>query len=88
MLYKRRYKLRNVAFELYTETSKNIFLAFDNELERDQIFNLLMKYVGSNCETENSVENMTVKWQLGKISNYDYLMYLNAAAFRTFSDFT
>jgi hypothetical protein len=47
-----------------------------------------MGVVGPNCETEASVENMTVKWQLGQISNYDYLMYLNAAAYRTFSDFT
>ena len=42
MLYKRRYKLRNLAFELYTESDKNIFIAFDNEDERDSIYSLLM----------------------------------------------
>ena len=62
MLYKRRYKLRNLAFELYTESDKNIFIAFDNEDERDSIYSLLMQVVEASCETEGSVENMTVKW--------------------------
>jgi hypothetical protein len=35
MLYKRRYKLRNLAFELYTENNKNIFIAFETEDDRD-----------------------------------------------------
>ena len=40
-----------------------------------------------NLEQENT-ENVTVKWQNGQISNYDYLMYLNSLADRTFNDLT
>jgi factor associated with neutral sphingomyelinase activation len=32
--------------------------------------------------------NMTLKWQNGLISNYDYLMYLNSCAGRTLNDVT
>jgi factor associated with neutral sphingomyelinase activation len=31
---------------------------------------------------------MTLKWRNREISNFDYLLYLNSAAYRTFSDFT
>ena len=31
---------------------------------------------------------MTMQWQNGSLSNYDYLMYLNSLADRTFNDLT
>jgi hypothetical protein len=34
------------------------------------------------------LSNMTKKWQNGTISNFDYLMYLNFIADRTFNDLT
>lgn len=87
-LYKRRWRLRNLGFEVFTSGNKSIFLAFNTENERDFAFGKLTKLVSPECETENSVENMTLKWQLRQISNFDYLLYLNSAAYRTFSDFT
>lgn len=33
-------------------------------------------------------ENMTLQWQNGLVSNFDYLMYLNSAADRSFNDLT
>jgi factor associated with neutral sphingomyelinase activation len=87
-LYKRRWRLRSLGFEVFTTAEKSIFLAFDNEGERDRVFDKLLSLVRSDCETENSVENMTLKWQLREISNFDYLLYLNSAAYRSFSDFT
>ena len=33
-------------------------------------------------------DNMTLQWQNGIISNFDYLMYLNSAADRSFNDLT
>jgi factor associated with neutral sphingomyelinase activation len=86
-LYRRRWKLRNVGFEVITKTGKSVLLAFDSEQERDEIYNSLKVYLSSECETEGSVEHMTLKWQLRRISNYDYLIYLNSAAYRTFADF-
>jgi factor associated with neutral sphingomyelinase activation len=87
-LYRRRYKLRNIGFELYTSSNKSLFIAFYSEKERDQIYSLLISLVSPECETEGSVENMTLKWQLKQISNFDYILYLNSAAYRTVSDFT
>jgi factor associated with neutral sphingomyelinase activation len=86
-LYRRRWRLRNVGFEVITRAGKSLLLAFETESERDGIYNLLRVSLSSECETEGSVENMTLKWQLRGISNYDYLIYLNNAAYRTFADF-
>ena len=33
-------------------------------------------------------ENMTLQWQNGLVSNFDYLLYLNSAADRSFNDLT
>lgn len=87
-LYKRRWRLRNLGFEVFTSATKSIFLAFNTETERDQVYIRLLSLVNADCENENSVENMTLKWQLKQLSNFDYLLYLNSAAYRTFSDFT
>lgn len=87
-LYRRRWKLRNVGFEIFMSTRKSIFLAFDTEFDRDHIFGILQSRVSTDCETEGAVENMASRWRNREISNFDYLMYLNSAAYRTFSDFT
>ena len=36
--------------------------------------------------TETRDENTTMQWQNGVISNYDYLLYLNSCADRSFND--
>ncbi|CAG9322235.1 NSMAF_3 [Blepharisma stoltei] len=87
-LYKRRWKLQEIGLEFFTEMKKSMFLAFQTENERNEIFDLLSGLVPSACETENSLDLMLMKWQARQISNYDYLLYLNSAAHRTFSDFT
>ena len=87
-LYKRRWRHRSLGFEVFTTNNKSIFLTFDSEEIRNSILNSVLVYLTPECETENSVENMMLKWQLHEISNYEYLMYLNSAAYRTFSDFT
>lgn len=38
--------------------------------------------------SSDDLNNMTLKWQNGLISNFDYLMYLNFIADRTFNDLT
>ena len=37
---------------------------------------------------DEQTDNLTLKWQNGLISNYDYLMYLNSIADRTVNDLT
>ena len=59
-----------------------------SEFVRNNVFNLLTGQPGMiNLEPENKSE-ITSQWQRGLISNFDYLMYLNSLADRTFNDLT
>ena len=50
------------------------------------IISQLEKSVQSFAIPKNRVSDMTLKWQKGEISNFEYLMSLNSAAGRTFND--
>ncbi len=39
-----------------------------------------------SCFRIDQLENITLQWQTRQISNYQYLMYLNEASNRSFSD--
>lgn len=41
----------------------------------------------TKLQHENQTQ-VTLQWQSGLISNFDYLMYLNSLADRTFNDLT
>lgn len=69
-------------------TNKNYFYSFADTKERDKVYFELLKNVGFNCVTEKTLENITLKWQSGNMTNFDYLMCLNAASGRTFCDFS
>lgn len=51
-------------------------MSFRNQSERDEFYEQTMQ---QNCVkiTQTEPESMTLKWQNGIISNYDYLLYLN-----------
>lgn len=53
-----------------------IYVSFRNQSERDEFYEQTMQL---NCVkiTQTEPESMTLKWQNGIISNYDYLLYLN-----------
>lgn len=87
-MYKRRWKLKEIGLELFMDNAKSLFLAFLNENERNSTFELMLDLVNTTCETESSLDLMMMKWQARQISNYEYLLFLNSAAHRTFSDFT
>lgn len=53
-----------------------IYLAFRTKNDRDNLYgNLLKQSELKLCEIEQDV--MTLQWQNGYVSNYDYLLYLN-----------
>lgn len=80
----RRYLLRQVGIEIFMDDAV-LFLAFESEQERDQFEKLLLSQSLPRIETQTQ-GNMMLMWQSGKLSNYDYLMYLNTMADRSFND--
>jgi len=65
-------------------------LTFEDEAKRDEFYTRLVvdqkdKLVNLN---NYSQENMLQKWRYGSISNFDYLMYLNQQADRSYNDLT
>ncbi|KAM3964850.1 protein FAN [Aphomia sociella] len=89
-LYKRRFLLRQVGLEIYSAEESSIphiYLTFQSERDRDRIYNILENSPHVNLERVHS-EEMTLQWQNGVVSNYDYLMYLNCLADRSKNDLT
>jgi factor associated with neutral sphingomyelinase activation len=56
--------------------------------ERDSLYDSILKQDSFQANSIFDLSNMTKKWQNGTISNFDYLMYLNFIADRTFNDLT
>lgn len=53
-----------------------LYVAFRNETERNSFYDKTMAQDSVRI-TKMEPESMTLKWQNGVISNYDYLLYLN-----------
>lgn len=47
---------------------------------------MLAKRVSGQCVKIDQLENITMLWQNRQITNFDYLMHLNQAGNRSFSD--
>ena len=67
-----------------------MYLTFEDEAKRDLFYNRLTLDQKEKLTNLNNVsqENMLQKWRYGSISNYEYLMYLNNMADRSFNDLT
>ncbi|CAL1532355.1 unnamed protein product [Lymnaea stagnalis] len=89
----RRFLLRQLGLEIFCGDSapvSHLFIAFKTEEARNHLYESLMSLPGkTNLNLENTrQEDMTFKWSTGAISNYDYLLYLNSFADRSFNDLT
>ena len=94
-LFKRRYKLMNIGLELAfaKASSKNgMYVTFQTVVERDMFYDAMLEVVSKNeggCVTaEQTIMEYTQMWVQGNISNYEYLMYCNSYAQRSFQDLT
>ena len=85
--YKRKIAEGNKGLEICAFSKKgkekNIFLSFENEYNRNFIYELIKNNVNKDVETNFSLDKFTQLWVEGGISNYDYLTILNSAAERT-----
>ncbi|KAL1493970.1 hypothetical protein ABEB36_009649 [Hypothenemus hampei] len=91
-IVKRRFLLRHIGLEIYsTSDSSNanshIYLSFRNPAERDTLYETILEQ--SELKLDNLEQNViTLQWQNGIISNYDYLLFINSLGDRTINDLT
>ncbi|CAB3401729.1 unnamed protein product [Caenorhabditis bovis] len=99
-IFLRRYLLQNVALELFLATRTAIMFAFnDEDTVKRVVYQLPRVGVGVKYGLPQSRKtslmtprqlfkhsDMCLKWQKREISNFDYLMFLNTVAGRTFND--
>ncbi|XP_069705161.1 protein FAN-like [Periplaneta americana] len=89
-LIQRRFLLRHVGLEIYCENNSQVshlYLTFKSKEDRDALYSGLLNQRSLRLENTEQ-EMMTLQWQNGVLSNYDYLLYLNSLADRTFNDLT
>jgi factor associated with neutral sphingomyelinase activation len=76
--------LREIGLEIITDRS--YYYTFETEAHRNRIYSILSKRVPVHCFRIDQLENVTLQWQTKQISNFEYLMHLNEASNRSFSD--
>ena len=92
----RRYQLIDCAVEIFTNVEPTIFLVFQSTKERNAFIDSLFKNKLPNAKViqrKPSVDLMqslklTNMWNERKITNYEYIYWLNMFAGRSFNDIT
>eukprot|EP00211_Chloroparvula_japonica_P001331 CAMPEP_0119149810 /NCGR_PEP_ID=MMETSP1310-20130426/43880_1 /TAXON_ID=464262 /ORGANISM="Genus nov. species nov., Strain RCC2339" /LENGTH=581 /DNA_ID=CAMNT_0007141947 /DNA_START=75 /DNA_END=1817 /DNA_ORIENTATION=+ len=90
----RRHALRPIGLEIFfvhredsgIEREHSLFLAFQEKGMRDEAHRLLLRQPAIAQLELGDLEDITMRWQHGLVSNYDYLIYLNFVAGRSFMD--
>ncbi|XP_052674845.1 neurobeachin-like isoform X3 [Crassostrea angulata] len=99
-IFSRLYLLQNVAIEIFMANRTAVMFAFPDHATVKRVVNALPRVgVGVKYGLTQSrrmsmasgkqlfrLSGMTQKWQRREISNFDYLMYLNTIAGRTYND--
>ncbi|XP_053616649.1 neurobeachin isoform X5 [Plodia interpunctella] len=99
-IFSRRYLLQNVAVEMFLASRTSIFFAFPDQATVKKVIKALprvgvgIKYGIPQTRRASMMSprqlmrnsNMTQKWQRREISNFEYLMFLNTIAGRTYND--
>jgi factor associated with neutral sphingomyelinase activation len=82
---KRRYMLHHVGIELFARGGQTLFLVLSSPSKRNLLYDKIIDIPDVKLEQIDLLD-VTQKWQNGDISNYEYLMYLNFLADRSFTD--
>ena len=99
-IFSRRYLLQNTALELFLASRTSIMFAFPDQATVKKAIKALprvgvgIKYGIPQTRRASMMSarqlyrssNMTQKWQRREISNFEYLMFLNTIAGRTYND--
>ncbi|XP_029171976.1 neurobeachin isoform X3 [Nylanderia fulva] len=99
-IFSRRYLLQNVAIEIFLASRTSILFAFSDGATVKKMIKALprvgvgIKYGIPQTRRASLMSprqlmrssNMTQKWQRREISNFEYLMFLNTIAGRTYND--
>ncbi|XP_057661633.1 neurobeachin isoform X4 [Diorhabda carinulata] len=99
-IFSRRYLLQNNAIEIFLASRTSIMFAFPDQATVKKIIKALprmgvgIKYGIQQTRRASMMSarqlmrnsNMTQKWQRREISNFEYLMFLNTIAGRTYND--
>ncbi|KAK6183248.1 hypothetical protein SNE40_010762 [Patella caerulea] len=85
-LHKRWYQLQDVGLEIFLTNGKTCLLAFTNTKERDELYVFLQGLELPNLMVTENLDVVQQMWLDGLLTNYDYLIYLNKIAGRSFSD--
>ncbi|KAI1302326.1 Lysosomal-trafficking regulator [Halotydeus destructor] len=82
----RRYQLKNTAIELFLTNGSSYLIAFKSATDRQEFIAVLSSCPLPNVTESKSLSAVTQMWKDRTITNFDYLMYLNKAAGRSFND--
>jgi hypothetical protein len=83
--YRYLYKNKGLNILLYYSKRSKIFI-FENETDCEKIEDYLQKNSPNIDKLYTNIEHHTDLWTRGLILNYDYLLYLNFMAGRSFND--
>ncbi|XP_041376652.1 protein FAN-like [Gigantopelta aegis] len=89
-MIRRRFLLREQGLEIYCKPNApvtHLYLSLKTVDARNELYDLILKQSEIDLD-DSGQEDMTLQWLSGHISNFEYLMYLNSLADRSFNDLT
>ncbi|OEU17496.1 beach-domain-containing protein, partial [Fragilariopsis cylindrus CCMP1102] len=101
-VFRRRYQLQQIALEFYDLHNSGTLVAFANNDEREEILSKILaaplpnsifsSFMGTSINYRKFMNSWKSKiisqWVNGKMTNFEFLMYLNSFAGRTYNDLT
>ncbi|BFU25712.1 Beige/BEACH domain containing protein [Entamoeba histolytica HM-1:IMSS-B] len=88
-LFRRRYIMQHNGLEFFFQKSST-FIVFETKEERDKIEEIIYKSskIKIKADDGSQFNEMINKWKKREITNYEYLIYLNFIAGRSYNDLT
>ncbi|KAH3758239.1 beige/BEACH domain-containing protein [Pelomyxa schiedti] len=82
---KMRYNLQNCALEIHSSSHcKPLMISFDSEEIQKEVYDHIIGKAPNSAPPPLS--QLTLKWQNGEMTNFEYLMFVNYLAGRTYED--